>query len=131
KQRLIDCEPAQLDALIAFAGQAYRRPLSERETEQIRALYARLRQEEMQHEEAWRLMLARVLVTPAFLYKLEQPEPGEKASPASDWELASRLSYFLWSSQPDRELRELAAAGRLRDPDVLAAQAKRMLRDPK
>ena len=131
RQRLIDCEPAQFDALIAFAGQAYRRPLSERESEQIRTLYARLRKEEMHHEEAWRLTLARVLVSPAFLYRLEQPGPGEKATAVSDWELASRLSYFLWSSQPDQELRELAAAGQLRNPDVLAAQAKRMLRDPK
>src|SRR5690606_8096332 len=99
--------------------------------QQIRALYANLRKEEMQHDEAWRLTLARVLVSPAFLYRLEQPGPGEKASPVSDWELASRLSYFLWSSQPDQELRALAAAGQLRNPDVLAAQAKRMLRVPK
>ena len=61
-------------------------------------------------------MLARVLVSPAFLYRLEKPPPGAKAAPVSDWELASRLSYFLWSSLPDDELRELAAAGRLQRP---------------
>jgi hypothetical protein len=131
RQRLIDCEPKQIDSLLAFAQQAYRRPLTEQESQQIRSLYASLREQELSHEEALRLTLARVLVAPAFLYRLEQPGPGAKASPVSDWELASRLSYFLWSSQPDEELRAAAAAGRLRDPEVLAAQAKRMLRDPK
>ena len=63
-------------------------------------------------------MLARVLVAPAFLYRVEKPGPGAGQRPVSDWELASRLSYFLWSSLPDAELRELAAAGRLHDPDV-------------
>jgi hypothetical protein len=76
-------------------------------------------------------MLARVFIAPSFLYRLEKAPPGPDPAPVSDWELASRLSYFLWSSQPDRELTELAAAGRLRDPSVLAAQAKRMLRDPR
>jgi hypothetical protein len=68
-------------------------------------------------------------VAPAFLYRLETPGPGAEAAPVTDWELASRLSYFLWSSMPDAALRELAAAGKLRHPDVLAAQARRMLRD--
>ena len=83
------------------------------------------------HDEAFRLVLARVLVSPAFLYRVERPGPGNEARPVSDWELASRLSYFLWSSMPDDELRRLAAAGRLHDPEVLAAQARRMLRDEK
>ena len=58
-----------------------------------------------------------MLVAPAFLYRVEKPGPGAGQGPVSDWELASRLSYFLWSSQPDEELRQLAAAGQLRDPD--------------
>ena len=69
--------------------------------------------------------LARVLVAPAFLYRIEQPGPGATPAPVSDWELASRLSYFLWSSVPDAELRGLAASGRLHYPDVLAEQARR------
>jgi hypothetical protein len=70
-------------------------------------------------------------MAPAFLYRAEKPGPGREPGPISDWELASRLSYFLWSSAPDPELRALAAAGALRNPDVLAAQARRMMLDPR
>jgi hypothetical protein len=69
----------------------------------------------------------RILTSPAFLYRSETP--ATQTGPVNDWELATRLSYFLWSSVPDDELRAVAAAGRLRDPDVLAAQARRMLKD--
>jgi hypothetical protein len=55
----------------------------------------------------------------------------DRTGPVNDWELATRLSYFLWSSMPDEELRRLAAEGKLRNPDVLAAQARRMLKDEK
>ena len=72
-----------------------------------------------------------MLVSPAFLYRLEKPAPGAKAAPVDDWELASRLSYFLWSSMPDEELRAVAASGKLRQSAVLAAQARRMCRDPR
>ena len=74
-------------------------------------------------------MIARVLVAPAFLYRVEQPQPGDKPAPVSDWELASRLTYFLWSSLPDAELRDAPQPGRLREPDVLVAQARRMSHD--
>ena len=70
-----------------------------------------------------------MLVSPAFLYRLEKPAPAEKAAPVGDWELASRLSYFLWSSLPDAELRTAAAAGQLHRGDVLLAQARRMCKD--
>ena len=76
-----------------------------------------------------RLMLVRVLASPAFLYRGEAA--AERTTQVSDWELAARLSYFLWSSMPDDELRSLAETGKLRDPDVLAAQARRMLKDDK
>ncbi len=131
RQRLIDNEPAQLAAVLTLAEQAYRRPLIAAETEQLRTLYAQLRKQDLPHDEALRLTLARVLVAPAFLYRAEKPGPGKDAGPVSDWELASRLSYFLWSSQPDEALRSLAAAGRLSDPEVLVAQLRRMLGDPK
>jgi hypothetical protein len=72
-------------------------------------------------------MLTRVLTSPAFLYRGETAP--ERTGPVSDWELGTRLSYFLWSSLPDEELRRLAAAGKLHDPDVLAAQARHMLKD--
>ncbi|HEX5103790.1 MAG TPA: DUF1592 domain-containing protein, partial [Pirellulaceae bacterium] len=131
RQRLIDDEPRQVDALIAFAARAYRRPLAAGEEQELRGLYAKLRQQELPHEEAFRLTLARIFVSPSFLYRLENAPPSEQPGPVSDWELASRLSYFLWSSQPDDELRALAAAGKLQDAGVLAAQARRMLQDPR
>jgi hypothetical protein len=124
-------EPRQVDRLVEFAARAYRRPLSAAEAAELRALYRRLREEELPHEEAFRLTLARVFVAPAFLYRLEASPSGTAPAPVSDRELANRLSYFLWSSQPDDALRAAAAAGTLRQPKVLSAQMHRMLADPK
>ena len=123
-------EPIQLEALVDFATRVYRRPLSDGEQDRLRGLYRRLRHEEMDHEEAFRLTLARMLVSAPFLYRLEEA-PAGPGGPISDWELANRLSYFLWSSMPDEELRSVAAAGRLRDSGVLSQQARRMLEDPR
>lgn len=131
RKALVDAEPRQLDAAIAWAERAYRRPLRPGEADGLRDLYGKLRGEGLPHDEAWRLVLARVLVAPAFLYRVEAAAPGTSPAPVSDWEIASRLSYFLWSSAPDDALRDLAASGRLHDPEVLAAQARRMLRDEK
>lgn len=131
KQRMIDSEPAQLNAVLEFAGKAWRRPLQGSEESELRSLYAQLRSEELGHEEALRLTLARVLIAPEYLYHIETPAAGTAASPVSDYELASRLSYFLWSSTPDQELLDLAAAGKLQNPDTVAAQAQRMLKDPR
>jgi len=121
--------PKQLDALVALAGRAYRRPLQDREKADLLGLYATLRKKNVPHEEAFRNVLTRVLVSPSFLLHLEQPPPGKEPRPVNDWELASRLGYFLWSSIPDEELRQLAAAGRLHDPKVLAQQTRRMVKD--
>ncbi len=131
RRLLIDCEPRQIEALVDFAARAYRRPLTATESRGLHALYESLRKEGIPHDQAFRLTLARILVSPAFLYRLEQPVAGAGQGPVSDWELASRLSYFLWASQPDAELRQAAAAGRLHEPDVLIAQTRRMLRDAK
>ncbi len=131
KKLLTNSQPAHLDAVLKLAEGAYRRPLTSDEQGELRALYRKLRGEEIPHDEAIRLTLARVLVSPAFLYRTEQPAPGKQPGPVNDWELATRLSYFLWSSAPDAELRELAARGQLHKPRVLAAQAKRMLQDPR
>ena len=76
-------------------------------------------------------MITRVLVSPNFLYRIERSAPGEQAVTLSDWELASRLSYFLWSSMPDDQLRTAASHGRLQDEDVLTAEASRLLKDSK
>lgn len=131
KQELITAEPKHLDSVIDFANRAYRRPITPSETADLRALYTRLRQQELPHEDAIRLTLARVLVGPAFLYRTEKAVPGPRQGPVSDWELASRLSYFLWSSMPDAELRAAAAAGKLRTTEGLTAQLRRMARDPR
>lgn len=124
-------EPLHLESILNFADNAFRRPITDIERTELRELYQRLRSQELSHEDAIRLTFARVLVSPAFLYRVERPTTGTKSSPISDWELATRLSYFLWSSQPDQELRQLAAANKLHEPDQLAAQTRRMLQDPK
>ncbi len=69
-------EPKHLEALLAFAARAYRRPLSDREKDDLQALYRRLRGEELGHDDAFRLVLARVLVSPEFLYRVERPVRG-------------------------------------------------------
>jgi mono/diheme cytochrome c family protein len=121
--------PKQLDALVDFASRAYRRPLRDKEKADLLALYQTIRDKGAEHEEAFRGVLARILVSPAFLFRIEETPPGKEPAAVNDWELATRLSYFLWSSMPDDELRMLAATGRLRDPKVLSAQVRRMLRD--
>ena len=126
-----DAIPQQLDALLAFAGKAYRRPLQENEKSDLLALYKAIRAKGAEHPEAFRGVVSRVLVAPAFLFRIEGAPKGKQPGLVNDWELATRLSYFLWASAPDEELRTLAAAGQLRDPKVLAAQTQRMLKDAK
>ncbi|HEX7899764.1 MAG TPA: DUF1592 domain-containing protein [Planctomycetota bacterium] len=122
-------QPTHVDALVRFAERAWRRPLTADESASLPALYSKLRKKEMPHEEAVRLTLARILTAPAFLFRVEAAAPGSEARPVDAWELASRLSYTLWASMPDDELRRLAADGTL--PSQLGAQAVRMLKDPK
>jgi hypothetical protein len=128
-KRLQDTQPAHLEALFAFAARAYRRPLGDPEQTGLRDLYTNLRTQNLDHDAAFRLTLTRILMAPSFLYRTEQSASGAEAKPISEWELASRLSYFLWSSMPDDELRHLAADAKLHDPEVLAAQARRMIKD--
>lgn len=129
RQRLIETEPIHVKAVLEFANRAWRRPLTDAEQVGLRDLYQRWRASEIEHELAIQLMLARVLTAPAFLYKLEEPAPGVAAEPVTAVELATRLSYFLWSSLPDDELRQVAESGQLTDDTVLLAQTERMLRD--
>jgi hypothetical protein len=123
-------EPSHLAALVRFAERAYRRPLTAAEREDLPAFYHRLRRREgLGHEDALRDALVTVLLSPHFCYRFDLAEAGTAARPLSDHELASRLSYFLWSSMPDDELLARAAAGDLHRPEVLTAQTRRMLRD--
>jgi hypothetical protein len=125
-------EPSHLAALQAFAARAYRRPVSPAERADLLAFYRKLReQEQLSHEDAVRDTVASILLSPHFCYRLDLPAAGTAARPLSDYALASRLSYFLWSSMPDEELLAHAAAGDLHKPAVLVAQARRMLRDPR
>lgn len=121
-------EPSHLEGILNFAEKAWRRPLASEEKIDLQSLYKELRDEGLPHDDAARLTLARLLIAPAFLYKLESPQPGTESAPVSNLELASRLSYFLWSSTPDQELVSLATAGKLDDPDILVAQMQRMLK---
>ena len=128
-------EPVHVRALQELAERAYRRPLTEAERDGIAAFYKTLRdRDKLTHDEAVRDALVRVLMSPHFCYRVDRvapgrAEPGKSVRPLSDHALASRLSYFLWSSAPDAALLARAAAGDLHKPEVLKAQAKRMLKD--
>jgi hypothetical protein len=124
-------EASHLQDALAFAGRAWRRPLTAAEEADLRAFYRASRTTHgLAHDAAVRALVARVLMSPAFLYRVEGVPAGVESA-LDGWELASRLSFFLWSSIPDDELRRAAAAGELRDPARLASQVRRMTRDPK
>lgn len=122
-------QPRQLSALTEFATKAFRRPLTEHEQQEFRSLYQALRSKGVSHDEAFRGLLTRIFVSPAFLFRIEHSPAGKEPGAINDWELACRLSYFLWSSTPDEELRRLAASGHLSDDTVLDQQVQRMLKD--
>ncbi len=126
-----EAAPGQFEQLFAFAAKAYRRPLTPSDAAGLRRLYDSLRENEVTHEEAFRSVLGRVLLSPSFLMHLETSPSEETVAPVDDWELASRLSYFLWSSMPDDDLRVVAADGRLHEPSEIASQTRRMLNDPR
>ena len=124
-------EPGHLDDALAFASRAWRRPLTAAEQARLQSFYHRARKENaLDHDDAVRALISRILVAPEFLYRVETVA-ARTEQPLNDWELASRLSFFLWSSVPDAELRRAAAAGDLRQPSLLAQQVKRMATDPK
>src|SRR5262249_12476849 len=97
----------------------------------LRAFYQKARAvNHLDHDGALRALIARILIAPAFLYRVETVARGPE-KPLDGWEMASRLSFFLWSSIPDDELRRAAGAGELSQPATLAKQVKRMAADPK
>jgi hypothetical protein len=117
------------DVLKRFMSRAFRRPVEESELSRMVEFYQTIRPEFPSFEEAIRETLAMVLIQPAFLFRIEPA--GEEKRPVSDVELASRLSYFLWSTMPDDRLLDLANAGRLHEADVLTSEVDRMLADPR
>jgi uncharacterized protein DUF1592/uncharacterized protein DUF1588/uncharacterized protein DUF1585/uncharacterized protein DUF1587/uncharacterized protein DUF1595 len=134
QQALRAAEGDHVADALRLAERAWRRPLASSEQQRLRDFYTSLRGSgNLDHTAALRALLVRILLAPAFLYRAESStvSPAVGSVPLSDWELASRLSFFLWSSLPDEELRRAAAAGELRDREQLAAQTRRMLKDPK
>ena len=121
------------EVLNRFLRRVWRRPVTSQEVDQFMALFAKYRPGFSTFEEAMMEVLATALATPEFLYLTQRVTADETKSPASisELELASRLSVFLWSSIPDDELLKLAEQGKLREPEVLTAQVKRMLADPR
>ena len=121
-----------VDDSLRLAQRAWRRPLDDDEAITLSEFYEATRGSlDLSHDAAVRALVARIFTAPAFLYRLEPPTVGTSVAELSSWALASRLSYWLWSSVPDEELLRAAAAGELSDTAKLAAQARRMLRDPK
>lgn len=113
-----------------FTSRAFRRPIEADETDRFHRLYSEAAARGESWEDAVKGALRAVLVSPNFLFRMEVPRSAETHT-VSDYELASRLSYFLWSSLPDAELFRLAGEKKLHEPDVLEGQVKRMLQDPK
>ena len=127
-------EPCARRILTRLARRAWRRPVTASDIDRLLDLFAIGRADGERFEDGIEMALSGVLVSPSFLFRAPRaPEDGEPgaAHPLSDIDLASRLSFFLWSSIPDEELLDLAERGRLRDPAVLDGQIARMLADPK
>ena len=132
------CMPRVVTGL---ARRAFRRPVTTREVEKYVALAESAQKQEGSFEEGLAVGIQAILVSPDFLFRIERDRPGTTSVSGvsgatgvyrlTPHELATRLSYFLWASMPDAELRKAADTGTLRDPQVLAFQVRRMLRDSK
>ena len=131
EQGRIAAEPTHIAALQTFAERAYRRPLSRGRTRPAspRFIARCARQTGSATKTPIRDTIVSVLMSPHFCYRVDLPGTGGAIRPLSDYALASRLSYFLWSSMPDDRLLAHAAAGDLHRREVLVAEARRMLRD--
>lgn len=129
--RLRQAEPTYLKDVEAFARRAYRRPLTTEELADLRAFFHRVAaQEEQGVEAAVRASLVRILVSPYFGCHITPAPAGDTVRPLSELDLATRLSFFLWSSGPDEELLQLAEAGKLQNEAMLRTQVRRMLQAP-
>jgi mono/diheme cytochrome c family protein len=140
RARLFTCKPASAaketpcaaEILSAVARRAFRRPVTESDLKRPMAFYNDARKNGGDFNAGIRAGLARILASPTFVFRAEEDParlPAGAPHPVSDLELASRLSFFLWSSIPDDELLNLAVAGRLREPRILEAQVRRMIAD--
>ena len=126
-------EPCAREILGRLARRAYRRPVDEADLGPLLQFY-RAGRNDGSFDAGIQLALERLLISPDFLFRIERDPadaPAGTTYALSDLEIASRLSFFLWSSGPDDELIDLAVAGRLNDPAMLEQQARRMLADPR
>jgi mono/diheme cytochrome c family protein len=125
---------AAREVLAAFATRAFRRPASKEQVDRLAKIFESRQKEGETFEAAIRTALLAAMISPSFLFRIEPDRPGDDAKgarPVDEYELASRLSYFLWSSMPDDELFRLAGEGKLTAPATIEAQVRRMLKDPK
>lgn len=114
-----------------FASRAYRRPAQPEEVEHLLTLFRKQQTNGIAFEEAVLYALRAALISPHFLFRVEQPATSTEPQRLTDHELATRLSYFLWNSMPDDKLFELATAGKLHDENVLKNEMVRMLKERK
>jgi len=141
RRKIFSCRPVDTKdepvcarkIVTGLARQAYRRPVTEDETEDLMNLYTSSR-DRGGFESGIRMAIQAILANPRFLFRFERASldgnPGTRYR-ISDLELASRLSYFIWSSGPDEELLNVAAQRKLKDPVTIEKQTRRMLADPK
>ena len=114
-----------------LATRAYRRPVTPQETDELLTITANARKRGSSFDESLSLAIATILASPNFLFRIDREAPPDSTRTAGQYELASRLSYFLWSSTPDEELLREAGKGTLRAGKALETQVHRMLTDPK
>lgn len=125
----IEDSPEMADRLLTlWIDRAWRRPVREAEQQRFRTLYRKLREDGLSFDDALRATFQSVLLSSGFRYLAS---PVDADAVVAQHAIASRLSFMLWGAPPDAELRRLAAAGKLRDPNVLTAQVDRLLADPR
>jgi hypothetical protein len=126
-------DQASATVLARLASRAYRRPASKDEIDRLVQLAAQIREAGGSYEEGLQVALQAILVSPHFLFRVERPatEAAKGSTQINQYELASRISYFLWSSMPDDELLLLAHQGQLRDRKKLLDKVARMMQDPR
>jgi cytochrome c553 len=127
----VSSEQTAQENLRFFVPKAFRRPVKDEEIEQFLDVFRKQHAEKPEFEAALAAAYRAVLLSPRFLFRVEQDRPHEKEWRISAHELATRLSFFIWSTQPDAKLRELADNGKLLEDTVLEAEVKRLLEDPR
>lgn len=125
----LSTQEAARKILTAFTAKAFRRPAQSAEIDRLQTIFDMAQAEGSTFEESVRYSLKAVLVSPQFLFRIEQSPKGSEPQRVTDYELASRLSYYLWNTMPDEELFRLAEEDRLHEPDNLKQQVARLLAD--